>query len=518
MSDADLSIRTVVIVGGGTAGWMAAAAAARFLNDGRRRIVLVESDAIGTVGVGEATIPPIRDFNRMLGIDEADFIRETQATFKLGIEFVDWGAIGDRYLHPFGEPGHNFEGIAFHQFWLKHRRDSRIKSYAEYFMTSAAVRHGRFGLPTSDPRSPLNQMAAAYHFDAGLYAAFLRRRAEAGGVERIEGQINAVERDDDSGHVRAVVLDDGRVVAGDLFIDCSGFVSLLLGKAMEVRYRDWSRWLPCDKAMAVPSVRRDPLVPSTRATAHGFGWQWRIPLQHRTGNGIVYSSAHASEDEARSTLLSNLDAEPLAEPRALQFCAGVRERLWEGNVVALGLAGGFIEPLESTSIHLIQTGINKLFWLFPDRCFSAVERDEYNRLMIDQYEYVRDFIVLHYKATVRNDTPFWRDIAAMEVPESLAQKIELFRAKGRIRRFDHDIFGVANWAAVMLGQNIIPEGYDPLVDATDDGRIIAAMEQIDRALDRQALTLPTHADYIARLARSRQPAHDKAPDRFVPVA
>ncbi|QNO29398.1 tryptophan 7-halogenase [Sphingopyxis sp. OPL5] len=492
-------IRTIVIVGGGTAGWMAAAAAARFLNDGQRRILLVESDAIGTVGVGEATIPPIRDFNNMLGIDEAEFLRETGATFKLGIEFVDWGALGERYLHPFGDPGHNFEGIAFHQYWLKHRHDPRIGAFTDYFITAAAVRHRGCAPQSGDPRSPLHQMAAAYHFDAALYASYLRRRAEAQGVERIEGRITGVARDGGSGHVAALRLADGRDVAGDFFIDCSGFVSLLLGKEMGVAYRDWSRWLPCDRAFAVPSARTDPLIPATRATAHGFGWQWRIPLQHRTGNGIVWSSAHAGDDEARDTLLANLDSEELAEPRQLRFTAGVRERLWEGNVVALGLAGGFIEPLESTSIHLIQTGINKLFWLFPDRSFSAVERDEYNRLMIDQYEYVRDFIILHYKATARTDTSFWRDMAAMEIPDSLAQKIELFRTKGRIRRFDHDLFGVANWAAVMLGQNIVPDGYDPLVDATDDDRIIAAMERIASVFDQQARAMPPHADYIARL-------------------
>ncbi len=489
-------IQTVVIVGGGTAGWMVAAAAARFLTDGQRRIVLVESDAIGTVGVGEATIPPIRDFNRMLGIDEAEFLRETQASFKLGIEFVNWGAIGERYLHPFGEPGHNFEGVAFHQFWLKHRHDPRTRAYPDYFMTSAAVRHGRYAPPSGDPRSPLNQMASAYHFDASLYAAFLRRRAEAGGVTRIEGKIGGVEHHADTGHVTALKLEDGRTVAGDFFIDCSGFISMLLGQAMGVGYHDWSHWLPCDRAMAAPTARIDPLTPATRATAHGFGWQWRIPLQHRTGNGLVWSSAYADEEEVRTTFLNNLDGPPLTEPRQLRFKAGVRHKLWEGNVVALGLAGGFIEPLESTSIHLIQTGINKLFWLFPDMRFSAVERDEYNRLMLDQYEYIRDFIILHYKATARDDTPFWRDRAAMEVPDSLKQKLDLFRNKGRIRRFDHDIFGIANWAAVLLGQNIMPDGYDPLVDATHDEPIIGAMERIVATYERQAMALPTHADYL----------------------
>ena len=490
-------VSSIVIVGGGTAGWMAAAAAARFLNDGKRSITLIESDAIGTVGVGEATIPPIREFNHRLGIDEREFVRATGATIKLGIEFVNWARKGDRYLHPFGELGHDFEGVAFHQYWLKHR----IGALEDYWMTAQAARRDRFAHPAADPRTPLGGLAYAYHFDAGLYAAFLRRRAEAGGVGRVEGKIASVERDPANGHVAAVVLDDGRRVAGDFFIDCSGFRSLLLGDALGVGYRDWSNWLPCDRAIAVPCERADPLTPLTRSTAHDFGWQWRIPLQHRTGNGIVYASAFGSEEAARETLLANLDAPATDTPRGLSFTAGVRERQWEGNVVALGLSAGFVEPLESTSIHLIQTGISKLMWLFPDRSMGAAGRNEYNRLMHESYEYVRDFIVLHYKATERRDTDFWRHVGEMTVPDSLAAKLELWRERGRIRRYDHDLFGVPSWVAVLIGQRIMPEGHDPLVDSMDDARVIAAMRQIAATYADVAGQLPDHADQIAAMVR-----------------
>ncbi|QDX26620.1 tryptophan 7-halogenase [Sphingomonas suaedae] len=490
-------VASIVIVGGGTAGWMAAAAAARFLNDGRRTVTLIESDAIGTVGVGEATIPPIREFNHRLGIGERDFIRETGATIKLGIEFVNWARQGDHYLHPFGDVGHDFEGVAFHQFWLKHR----IGALEDYWMSAQMARRDRFTHPAADPRSPLGGLAYAYHFDAGLYAAFLRRRAEAGGVRRVEGRIASVERDGESGHVTAVVLDDGRCVAGDFFIDCSGFRSLLLGDALGVGYCDWSHWLPCDRAIAVPCERVDPLTPLTRSTAHGFGWQWRIPLQHRTGNGIVYASAFGSEDDTRETLLANLDAPATDAPRSLSFTAGVRERQWEGNVVSLGLSAGFIEPLESTSIHLIQTGIAKLMWLFPDRDMGPRGRDEYNRLMHEAYEYVRDFIVLHYKATERRDTAFWRHVGEMAIPDSLAGKLELWRERGRVRRFDHDLFGVPSWVAVLLGQRIEPQGHDPLVDSMDDGRVTSAMRHIAATYAEVAGELPGHADQIAAMIR-----------------
>ncbi|MEP9400347.1 tryptophan halogenase family protein [Sphingomonas sp. VNH70] len=503
MSRAAAPIESVVIVGGGTAGWMAAAAASRYLDDGRRTITLVESDAIGTVGVGEATIPPILQFNRLLGIDEAEFVAKTGATFKLGIEFADWGAVGERYIHPFGTIGRDFEGVAFHQHWLKHRRAHGMADFERFSMSAQAAAAHRFAPPVADARSPASQLAHAYHFDAALYAKFLRERAEAQGVRRVEGRIASVERNGESGHVTAVVLDDGRRVAGAFFIDCSGFRSLLLGEALGVGYRHWSHWLPCDRAIAVPSERVGPLLPYTRATAREGGWQWRIPLQHRTGNGHVYASGFTDDARAQEVLLANLDGAPTAEPRSLRFTAGVRERLWEKNVVALGLSGGFLEPLESTSIHLIQTGISKLFWLFPDSGHAAVERREYNRLMGEQFDYIRDFIILHYKATRRDDTPFWRYVRDMPIPDTLAHKIELFREKGRILRYDHDLFEVPSWVSVMFGQGIWPVGHDVVADSLDEARVADAMTRLAAAYADMAQRMPDHAAYVARTAPMR---------------
>ncbi|KQN34832.1 tryptophan halogenase [Sphingomonas sp. Leaf407] len=503
MSEAAAPIESVVIVGGGTAGWMAAAAASRYLNNGRRSITLVESDAIGTVGVGEATIPPILQFNGLLGIDEKEFVAKTGATFKLGIEFVNWGGVGERYLHPFGTIGRDFEGVAFHQHWLKHRRAGGMADFERFSMSAQAAAAHRFAAPVSDPRSPASQLAYAYHFDAGLYAKFLRERAEGQGVRRVEGRIASVERDGESGHVTALVLDDGRRVAGQFFIDCSGFRSLLLGETLGVGYRDWSHWLPCDRAIAVPSQRTDPLLPYTRATAREAGWQWRIPLQHRTGNGHVYSSGFTTDDRAQEILLANLDGAPTADPRRLSFKAGVREKLWEKNVVALGLSGGFLEPLESTSIHLIQTGISKLFWLFPDTAHAEVERREYNRLMSEQFDYIRDFIILHYKATTRADTPFWQYVRDMPIPDTLAHKIELFREKGRILRYDHDLFEVPSWVSVMFGQGIWPTGHDAVADSLDEALVAGTMERMVAAYADLAQRMPPHADHVARTAPMR---------------
>ena len=488
----------VVIVGGGTAGWMMAAAAGRYLDNGTRRITLIESDAIGTVGVGEATIPSILNFNALLGIDEAEFLRATQGSFKLGIEFVGWHRPDGRYVHPFGHYGRDIQGLNFHQLWLKMREQAGVGPIGDYSASTVAMERAAFGMPQSDPRSPLSGLAYAYHFDAGLYAAFLRRRAETDGVTRVEGRIVAVDRAP-NGDVAAVRLDDGQRISGDLFVDCSGFRSLLLGETLGVGFEDWSHWLPCDRAIAVPTERTEPLLPYTCATAHPAGWQWRIPLQHRTGNGVVYASRFMDDDDAERLLLSRLDAEPTAAPRRLSFTAGCRTRLWERNVVALGLAGGFLEPLESTSIHLIQQGISKLFALFPDKRMVSVERDEYNRQMGDNYRSIRDFIILHYHATARDDSPFWDHVRTMPLPDTLARKIALFREKGRIFRYEDELFATPSWVAVLLGQGVMPEGYDPVIDALDEERVLAALRQIRQATATAVAGLPPHSVALAQL-------------------
>jgi tryptophan halogenase len=490
-------LRRIVIVGGGTAGWMAAAALARFVGGSGRRIVVVESEAIGTVGVGEGTIPPILEFNQQLGLDETEFLRETKATYKLGIDFVGWTEGGDRYFHQFGHIGRPLNGLSLHQLWLKHRDNPSVGPLASYSMSAVAAAHHRFGHPAADPADVLSQIAYAFHFDAAAYGQYLRRYAEARGAERIEGRIVKVEQDSETGFVTALQLEDDRRVAGDLFVDCSGFRSLLLGQTLGVQFEDWSRWLPCDRAIAVPSERTEPLLPYTRSTAHEAGWQWRIPLQHRTGNGHVYCSAHLSDDEAERILLDNLDGAPIASPNRLKFVAGRRSRAWEANVVAIGLSTGFLEPLESTSIHLIQHGIQKLLSLFPGKGINPVERDEYNRHMVASYEPVRDFLILHYHATRRRG-PFWDHVRTMDVPDSLGHKLELFREHGRVFRYNEELFDTPSWIAVMLGQDVLPKANDPLADAMPEADVLRAMNELRAAYERRALGLPLASEFIDR--------------------
>lgn len=491
------ALRRIVIVGGGTAGWMAAAALARFVGGNGRRIVVVESEAIGTVGVGEGTIPPILEFNLQLGIDETEFLRETKATYKLGIDFVGWTEKGERYFHQFGQIGRPLNGLSFHQLWLKHRGNPVVAPLQSYSMSAVAASHHRFGHPTPDPTDALSQIAYAFHFDAAAYGQFLRRYAEAHGAERIEGRIVNVEQDSETGFVTALQLEDDRRVAGDLFVDCSGFRSLLLGQTLGVPFEDWSHWLPCDRAIAVPSERTEPLLPFTRSTAHDAGWQWRIPLQHRTGNGHVYSSAHISDEDAERVLVDNLDGKPIASPNKLRFTAGRRSRSWEKNVVAVGLSTGFLEPLESTSIHLIQHGIQKLLALFPGNEINPVERDEYNRHMVASYEPVRDFIILHYHAT-RRTGPFWDHVRTMEVPDTLKHKLELFREQGRVFRYNDELFDVPSWIAVMLGQGVMPKSNDPLANSMPDANVLKAMNDLRLAYERRAQGLPLASEFIDR--------------------
>ena len=491
-------IARVVIVGGGTAGWMCAAAMARYLSDGQREFVLVESDAIGTVGVGEATIPAIINFNRMLDIPEADFLRATKGTYKLGIEFVNWGRVGESYVHPFGEYGQDLHSIPFHQLYLREHARGAPGPIQEYSMCVQAALAGKFARPGAEARSPVAQIRYAYHFDAGLYARFLRTMAERQGTVRQEGKVVQVHQDGETGDVTGVQLEDGTLVEGDLFIDCSGFRGLLIEEALGAGYEDWSRWLPMDSALAMPTANTESPRPFTRSTAHGAGWQWRIPLQHRTGNGHVFSSAYMERDEAERILRQNVEGEPQAEPRLLRFTTGMRKKAWSHNVIALGLAGGFIEPLESTSIHLIQNGIQRLFALFPDKAISPLEREEYNRGMADIYADIRDFIVLHYKATKRDDTPFWNYVREMEVPDSLARKMELWRVHGRVFREGTELFSLPSWVAVMLGQNIWPDRHEPIADTLDPDKVASAMQSMRAAYADTAQRMPTQEEFLRK--------------------
>ena len=495
---ADQAIGRLIIVGGGTAGWMAAAAFSTLLDGGSVEIVLVESDEIGTVGVGEATIPPLMAFNHRIGVREDEFLAASQGTFKLGIEFVDWGALGERYFHPFGPHGQDYQGVHFHQLYLREAKRRPLPDIREWSMSAVAAKLGRFARPAPDAAPPFSQLAYAFHFDAGLYAQFLRRHAERKGVRRIEGKIADVTLDSASGHVESVQLTDGLKIDGDLFIDCSGFRGLLIEEKLGTGYEDWSPWLPCDRAVAVPCRLARPPDPFTRSTARSAGWQWRIPLQHRMGNGLVYSSAHLGREEAEQLLLANLEGEPLAEARHLSFTAGRRRLAWNANVVSLGLSSGFVEPLESTSIHLVQSGIAKLLALFPDRRFDPVERDEYNRQMKDVFEDVRDFVILHYKATRRNDSEFWNYCRTMDVPDSLAWKLELWRSKGRLFREGRELFGTASWVAVLLGQGIAPEDQEPAASAIDPAMLSDALDKMRTSYRRMAEQMPTHAEFIAR--------------------
>jgi tryptophan halogenase len=495
-------LRSIVVVGGGTAGWMAAAALARLTRTGVA-ITVVESDEIGTVGVGEATIPPIRSFNALIGVDENEFLRRTGGSFKLGIEFVDWLRPGSRYIHPFGPTGADIEGVSFHQFWLRHASGGRLPDLDSFSLSATAARLGRFQRPVADPRSVLSTLDYAFHFDASLYAGYLREMAEKGGIRRHEGKVVGCQRSGEDGFIESLTLEDGQQIPGDLFIDCSGFRGLLIEQELGTGYEDWSGRLPCDRAVALPCAADGPPLPYTRATALAAGWQWRIPLQHRIGTGYVYSSAHISDDEAAATALSRAEGRQLADPRFLRFTAGRRRKVWNGNVVALGLASGFLEPLESTSIHLVQAGVSRLLAMLPDRSFDPILTDEYNRLAALQIEQIRDFIILHYKATERDDTAFWNDVRNAPVPDSLAAKIALFRENGRLFRSGDELFSEHSWIAVLIGQGIIPRRIDPLAEAVGTpGEIEQTLARMAAFIRRAAENMPTHQSFIDANCRS----------------
>ncbi len=488
----------IVVVGGGTAGWMTAAALVKLLPD-RCSVRLVESEAIGVVGVGEATLPHIRAFNERLGIREADFMSWTRATFKLGIEFADWGRIGDSYIHPFGTFGRGRGEVDFHHYWARLRAEGvAMPPLEDFSYGSALARANRFERPGTDPRSLSSTFGYAYQFDALLFAPYLRAIAERLGAARTEGIVEEVRRDGESGDIRSVRLRGGEVIAGDLFVDCSGFRSLLLGEAMAEPFQDWSRWLPADRAVAMPCRTRTDVTPYTSAVAMPAGWRWRIPLQHRTGNGYVYSSAFLSDDEAASALQAGVEGEAIAAPRALRFRAGRRERSWVGNCVAIGLASGFLEPLESTSIYLVQAAITALVELFPDRTVSPVDRDEFNRLIDLEYDRIRDFLILHYHATTRDDSPFWDYVRTMPIPDSLAEKMELFRRRGRVVKYREGVFLDASWIAVYIGQGVMPDGYDPRADMPATDTLLRGMAALRQEIREQAGACPEHVAYLDR--------------------
>lgn len=491
-------VTEIVIVGGGTAGWMTAAALSKVLaGTPNLSVRLIESDAIGTVGVGEATIPQICSYNALLGIDEHEFVRETHATYKLGIEFVDWTRIGHSYVHPFGSYGLDMLGVEFHHFWLRGKSAGHGSDLSDYSIAAMAAKSGKFMHPDrNNPKSALSRIGYAFQFDAGLYAKYLRKIAESGGVERTEGRIVSVEQNGETGFVTGVTLESGQSITGQLFIDCSGFRSLLLGQTLGVDFVDWSHLLPCDRAVAIPCTLAGENEPITRSTARPAGWQWRIPLQHRLGNGHVYSSAHMSEDEATAILLGSIDGEPLAEPNHLRFTAGHRSKAWDKNVVGFGLAAGFLEPLESTAIHLVQSGIARLLTLFPTTAFSQAEIDQFNRENEQDYLDIRDFLLLHYIATERDDTEFWNTCRNMQPTEALARKLAMFRSSGRIIREHNELFTEDSWLAVMVGQGIEAGGWHPAVGAIDTAETLKRLDHIRGVVSNTAAQMPTQDDFL----------------------
>jgi tryptophan 7-halogenase len=504
----------VVIVGGGTAGWMSAACIRRRLGSQAYSVTLIESDEIGTVGVGEATLPHIKVFNDMLGIDEAQFMRETRATFKLGIQFRDWDQPGDCYIHPFGAFGEPWGGVEFQHHWLKAQQHGHQTLPLQDFSYSVvAARNNAFEFPNEDSKSIRSTYSYAYHFDAGLYAAYLRSWAMERGVRRIEGQVRDVGRHPTTGDLEYVTLKSGERVAGDLFVDCSGFRSLLLGNVMGVAWQDWTHWLPCDRAFAVPCNRVGALTPYTRSTARPAGWIWRIPLQHRTGNGYIFSSRFISDGEARHTLLSGLDGAAQGEPRLLRFSPGRRERAWCGNCVAIGLASGFLEPLESTSIYLIQAAVTDLVDLMPRPGSAGVDTrlvNEFNRLNDMQYERIRDFLILHYTANRRVGEPLWDYVRSMPLPDSLAHKLELFRARAALPGHQYGLFARDSWLAVLVGQGIAPTGYDRLADALPLSTLGERLSEFRNRIQTNVDAMTPHDAFIANYAQATEITNSEA--------
>lgn len=488
------SIRSVIIVGGGTAGWMAAAVLSKAF--AQLSVTLIESDEIGVIGVGEATIPQIRHINAFLGVDEDEFLRASQGTFKLGIQFNGWTRPGDSYLHAFGDIGLPVSLAPFHHYWLRSRAAGSRDPISAYSINAAAALKNRFARIERVGSSRMAGVKHAFHFDASLYAGFLRGKSEARGVKRVEGKIVDIRQNASSGFIESVALESGATIAGDLFIDCSGFRGLIIEQALKAGFEDWSHWLPCDRAVAAPCRHGDAIRPYTQATARKAGWQWRIPLQHRVGNGHVYSSAFVGDDEAAAILLANLEGEPLAEPRVIRFTTGMRRRHWIKNCVAVGLASGFMEPLESTSIHLIQSSLARLVAMFPDRRFDEGLINEFNRQARFEFESIRDFLILHYHANERDDCDFWKNCREMAIPDRLRARIDLFRSSGRIYREHDELFTETGWLQVLLGQGVSPESRHPLADELSGDQLEQLLADVKTLIAREVEAMPDHHDYV----------------------
>ena len=492
------NIRHIVIVGGGTSGWMSAAALSRIIGKQDCKITLVESEQVGTVGVGEATIPPIVEFNNLLGINADEMLRATQGTFKLGIEFINWGRIGDAYMHPFGSFGRTIMNVSFWHYWKKAYDLGLSPPLDAYSLNWLAAKQNRFLRSGNVPNSPLSKVPHAYHFDASLYARFLRNFSTDLGVDRIEGLVEQVIQDPGSGFITGIKLQDGKLIDGDFFLDCTGFRGLLIEQCLQTGYEDWAHYLPCNSAQAVPSKAINLKRPYTKSIAHPIGWQWQIPLQHRTGNGIVYSTEFATDEQAQQTLLENLPSTALAEPRQLRFVTGKRKKSWNKNCLAVGLSSGFMEPLESTSIHLIQSTITRFLSLFPRRTNFDAEMDRFNKSADREFRTVRDFLILHYKATERDDSGLWNYCRNMAVPDSLQEKLELYQSGSWIERDNQELFGVDSWLSVFNGQHIQAKSYSPLVDHLPKDKLETILRETRDVIAQCTTAMPSHEDFIRK--------------------
>jgi tryptophan halogenase len=488
-------VKRVVIAGGGTAGWLAAAALSHQLGK-VLDITLIESDEIGTIGVGEATIPPIRVFHKLLQIDEQEFMRATAATFKLGISFENWSLRGHRYIHSFGRNGQPTWMCEFHNFWLRSQELGVQSELGDYCFELQAAKAGKFALARDA------EINYAYHFDAGQYAKFLRRFAEARGMRRVEGKIAEVKQNGESGFIEALVLQSGQLIEGDLFIDCTGFRGLMIEQTLKSGYEDWSHWLPCDSAAAVQTELTGAAQPVTRAVAHDAGWRWCIPLQHRVGNGLVFSSRFLSDEDAKQQLVAALDGAPLTAPRVLKFQTGRRRQVWNKNCIAMGLSSGFIEPLESTSIHLMMVAVTRLIHLFPFGGITQPVVDQYNEAARVEMEKTRDFVVLHYHATQRDDSAFWRHCRDMSIPDSLAHRIELFRQTAYAFQGDSELFRVDSWTQVMLGQGIQPRTYHPAALIPGAQELTKYLADFRASIAQTVARMPVHQDFVNQYCKA----------------